>query len=106
MWKPTNCKKSLEKIGRVLIPCVPQICEITCLPVDGSAPYHPWTRTVKNLHHTIPAFEAAAIFVPFKHLFMIHGPRPQFFQPDRKIRELLPEISSPAIKNYLALQCG
>src|SRR5512143_2682572 len=41
-------QKGLEKIGRVLVPCVPQMSEITCLPVGGSAPHHPWTCTVKS----------------------------------------------------------
>jgi hypothetical protein len=71
--------------------------------VDGSAPNHPWTRTVKELYHAIPVFEAATFFVPFEHLLLLQGPCPQFIQPDRKIREPISWTSSPAIEDHLAL---
>src|SRR5208283_2518691 len=95
-------QQGFEKVGRVLIPGVPQSCEITCLPAGGSAPHHAMACAVKELNHAIPAFKAAAVVVPFKHFFMIHGPSLQFVQPDRKIRESLPGISSPTIKDHLA----
>ena len=43
------------------------------------------------------------VFVPFKDLLMIHGPRPQFVGPDGEILKPLAEIFTSAIQDYLAL---
>lgn len=78
---------------------VARIREIIGLPVGGSSPYHPRTRTVKELQHAIPACEAAALLVPFVHLLVIYRAGPELVEADRKVPEPLPRISFAAVEN-------
>jgi hypothetical protein len=94
--------KGLEQVGRVLVAGGGQMREIIGLTVNGFPPYQSRTGTVDDLQHTIPAVESGAVFVPFEHLFMIHGLSPQLIGTDRKILESLGEFSTPATEEHLS----
>ena len=85
-----------------MVPRAGKMREITCLPVGGAAPYHPWTRAVNGLQHTIPAVESRAVLVPFEHFLVVHGPCPQFVRQGREILEPFSKISFSTIKENLA----